>query len=130
MNTGCPFCNCSVDPARHLVPSNEIALVLLDAFPVSPGHTLVIPRKHVESLFELTSAEQSQIWGLVADARQYLSEKYHPDGFNIGLNEGSAAGQTISHAHLHIIPRYKGDVADPRGGVRWLIPEKAAYWIK
>jgi len=126
----CPFCSSSIEPSRFLVPPNDLAMVLYDSYPVSTGHSLIIPRKHVASLFDLSAAEQGQLWAVVAVAREILSEKFHPDGFNIGLNDGGAAGQTVPHAHIHIIPRYNGDVVDPRGGVRWVIREKAAYWDK
>jgi diadenosine tetraphosphate (Ap4A) HIT family hydrolase len=103
-------------------------MVLWDAFPVTEGHTLVVPRQHVASIYELSAEEQAALWAVVAEARGRLNDDLHPDGFNIGLNDGEAAGQTILHSHIHIIPRRDGDVADPRGGVRWIIPEKARYW--
>jgi len=88
----------------------------------------VIPRQHIASFFELSVVEQQELWALVAQIRAKLLEEYRPDGFNVGLNDGTAAGQTVRHAHIHVIPRYSGDVCDPRGGVRWIIPEKADYW--
>lgn len=88
----------------------------------------MIPKRHVESLFKLQADEQSAVWNFVAQVRDALKLKFNPDAFNIGLNDGVVSGQTILHAHIHIIPRRKGDVTDPRGGVRWLIPEKAKYW--
>jgi diadenosine tetraphosphate (Ap4A) HIT family hydrolase len=100
----------------------------VDAFPVAEGHTLVVPRKHVGSIYELSLAEQSTIWNLVGRVREQLLTRLAPDGFNIGFNGGLAAGQTVMHAHVHIIPRWKGDVPDPRGGVRWVISDKARYW--
>lgn len=121
----CPFC--APDPARVWM-EGDIGIVLWDAFPVSKGHSLVVPEQHVASLYELSSQDQASVWKLVGEARQRLQGEYHPEGFNIGLNDGRAAGQTIMHAHIHIIPRYAGDREDPRGGVRWIIPEKARYW--
>src|SRR5262249_3308688 len=109
---------------------NEYAIAFADAYPVTDGHTLVAPRKHVSSVYELTILEQRSIWDLVADVRQQLLTGLHPDGFNIGLNGGLAAGQTVAHAHVHVIPRRKGDVPDPRGGVRWVFADHAAYWNK
>ena len=106
----------------------ETAVAVLDGFPVSEGHSLVIPKRHFEALFELPEAELLQVWTLVAEVRQLLKTKHNPDGFNIGVNEGRAAGQTISHAHIHVIPRWAGDVPGPRGGIRWVIPAKAKYW--
>ena len=90
----------------------------------------MIPLKHVASLFELSATEQADLWQLVASVREQLQGEFNPDGFNVGLNDGTAAGQTVMHAHIHVVPRYVGDVADPRGGVRWIIPEKADYWSK
>lgn len=121
----CPFCR--IDSARSWI-SNEFGIALRDGFPVSPGHTLVVPRLHVASLFDLPDAERNALWTLVATVRTRLLEEFHPDGFNVGVNDGPAAGQTVSHAHIHVIPRYKGDVIDPRGGIRWILPAKAVYW--
>ena len=123
----CPFC--SLDPSRKWV-ENEHALAFPDAYPLADGHTLVIPRKHVSSIYELTAEEQSAIWSLVAEVRNRLLTGLKPDAFNIGLNDGLAAGQTVEHAHVHVIPRRKGDVPDPRGGIRWIIDDKANYWAK
>ena len=86
------------------------------------------PRAHAASIFDLSPMERSGLWKLVGQVREELKQKYAPDAFNIGINDGFAAGQTVPHAHIHIIPRRKGDVPDPRGGVRWVIPEKAKYW--
>ena len=107
---------------------SDAAAAVLDGFPISEGHTLVIPKRHVELLFDLPEDDLAKVWALVAKVRQVLKKKYKPDGFNIGVNEGRAAGQTVSHAHVHIIPRRAGDVPDPRGGIRWVIPGKAKYW--
>ncbi len=125
MIESCPFCNTE---AFVIVVENPIGIAFPDAFPLAEGHTLVIPRQHVSSVFDLSEADQTQLWQLVAQTRVKLSEQLNPAGFNIGINDGKAAGQTVPHAHIHIIPRYHGDVADPRGGVRWIIPEKAEYW--
>ncbi len=103
-------------------------MAFLDGFPITPGHTLVIPKRHVASLFELSEDEQAAVWRLVVQMRANLDSEIQPDGFNLGLNDGTAAGQTVMHAHVHIIPRRKGDTADPRGGVRWIFPDKARYW--
>ena len=122
----CPFCEL---PAERIVFSAEEALVIRDVFPVSPGHTLVMPRRHVGSFFELTEVERDCMFELLAQAKQELDHSFQPDGFNIGINDGAAAGQTVQHLHVHLIPRYRGDVPDPRGGVRWVMPGKAKYWI-
>ena len=121
----CPFCE--LDPEKAWFDT-EHGLVIRDGFPISEGHTLVIPRFHVSSLFDLDSETQAALWKLVAEVRRRLTDELEPDGFNIGLNDGEAAGQTVMHAHIHVIPRWKGDVPDPRGGVRWIIPDKARYW--
>lgn len=125
MPTVCPFCN--FDAARIYL-ENDAALAIPDAFPISQGHILVVPKCHVASLFDLADEERAAIWRLVARVRAKLWHDVNPDAFNIGVNDGQAAGQTVLHAHIHIIPRYLNDVADPRGGVRWVIPEKARYW--
>jgi diadenosine tetraphosphate (Ap4A) HIT family hydrolase len=121
----CPFC--ALDVAR-IQWKNSTAISFLDAYPVADGHTLVVPQRHVASLFELTKAEQADLWRLVAVVRAELVTKLTPDGFNMGVNDGEAAGQTVMHAHVHIIPRHRGDTADPRGGIRWIMPAKARYW--
>lgn len=103
-------------------------MAVLDGFPLSRGHALVVPRTHAASLFDLPAETQASVWALVTEVRATLVARYSPHAFNIGLNDGPAAGQTIPHAHVHVIPRYLGDVTDPRGGVRWVIPARAAYW--
>jgi diadenosine tetraphosphate (Ap4A) HIT family hydrolase len=103
-------------------------MVIRDGFPVSPGHTLVIPKRHVGSYFELRDAEADAMRSLLLAAKTKVDEAFRPDSYNIGINDGPQAGQTVPHVHMHLIPRYQGDVKDPRGGVRWLIPEKADYW--
>lgn len=103
-------------------------LAFFDGYPVSEGHALVIPHDPVLSLFELDDKVQAEVWDTVSRVRTILEERFAPDGFNIGVNDGQAAGQTIPHAHVHIIPRYRGDTSDPRGGIRWVIPDKAKYW--
>ena len=107
----------------------ELAFTIRDGFPVSPGHTLVIPRRHCETYFDATPEEQAAIWTLVDETRRELDAVLdpRPDGYNVGFNAGEAAGQTVMHLHIHVIPRYAGDVDNPRGGVRWVVPEKADY---
>jgi diadenosine tetraphosphate (Ap4A) HIT family hydrolase len=121
----CPFCT---SEESLIVAQNATAIALRDAYPVANGHTLVIPKQHVTSIFDLSDSDQAQLWELVAQVRTLLSQQLSPAGFNIGINDGEAAGQTVPHAHVHVIPRFQGDVPDPRGGVRWIIPEKAVYW--
>ncbi len=125
MSANCVFCH--LDEKRRLF-SNNLAIAIADAFPASRGHTLIIPKRHFVSLFDATDEERSALWELVEQSRQHLRSKYSPDGFNIGINDGIAAGQTVMHLHIHVIPRYAGDVEDPRGGVRWVMPDKAKYW--
>jgi len=125
MTAPCPFCSLPRDRILH---ERETAIAIRDGFPVSTGHTLVIPRRHVGSFFEVTDAECADLMSLLAAARDDLDRKFHPAGYNIGINDGAAAGQTVPHLHIHLIPRYAGDRDDPRGGVRRVLPDKAAYW--
>ena len=127
MTSPCPFCAL---PAGRIVHARESAVVIRDGFPVSPGHSLVIPKRHVSSFFEATDAERGDLLSLLAEARDDLERQFRPAGYNIGINDGAAAGQTVPHLHIHLIPRYVGDRDDPRGGVRWVLPDKAAYWKK
>ena len=127
MSPRCPFCSL---PAERLIQQSEFAFVMRDGFPISPGHTLIILKRHVASFFEVTEAERNDLMTLLAAARDDLDREFHPAGYNIGINEGAAAGQTVPHLHIHLIPRYEGDRDDPRGGVRWVLPDKAAYWDK
>jgi diadenosine tetraphosphate (Ap4A) HIT family hydrolase len=121
----CPFC--SLPPDRILLSSAN-AIALRDAYPISPGHTLIVPRRHVGSFFEATAQERAELLALLDEAKLELDAQFSPAAFNIGINDGPAAGQTVSHLHIHLIPRYVGDRTDPRGGVRWIIPDKADYW--
>lgn len=120
----CPFCE--PDPSRIVFGDSRV-LALWDGFPVSPGHLLIVPRRHVATWFEATQDEQQEIWQSIERGKEAICQFHQPDGFNIGINNGEAAGQTVPHLHLHIIPRYQGDVPDPRGGVRYVIPSKANY---
>ncbi len=128
MNEPQPCAFCDRIASGQITGANELAVAIPDAFPVTPGHTLVVPRRHVAGFFDLTDDEQAAVWRLVADVRANLLETRKPDGLNVGLNAGAAAGQTVPHAHVHVIPRYAGDSADPRGGVRHVMPGKARYW--
>jgi len=121
----CPFCAL---PFSRIIDSNPFGLVIRDGYPISPGHTLVIPKRHVGSFFELNPEEAADLMSLLRRAKTVLEMEFKPDGYNIGINDGAAAGQTVPHLHIHLIPRYIGDRPDPRGGVRWIIPEKADYW--
>lgn len=121
----CPFCSL---PADRTVLSSASAIALRDAYPISPGHTLIVPRRHVGSFFEATAQERADLLALLDEAKRELDAQFAPAAFNIGINDGPAAGQTVPHLHIHLIPRYVGDRIDPRGGVRWIIPDKADYW--
>lgn len=103
-------------------------MLIRDAYPVSPGHSLVIPKRHIGSWFEATPEEVSAMLELLEDGKTMPDASHHPDGYNIGINDGPAAGQAVPHLHMHLIPRFTGDVPDPRGGVRWVIADKARYW--
>jgi diadenosine tetraphosphate (Ap4A) HIT family hydrolase len=113
-----------------VLSKDDLFAVVQDKYPVSPGHTLIIPRRPVQRFSELTAAEKARLLELVDRALEQLKTTLSPtpDGFNLGINDGQAAGQTVPQFHFHVIPRYAGDVADPRGGVRWVIPSKARYW--
>ena len=122
----CPFCKLS--PGRVL-DSNDHAVAVADAFPVSPGHTLVIPKRHNSCYFELAMDEIAAVHELLCRMKTRLDETLNPAGYNIGINIGEAAGQTIGHLHVHLIPRFLGDIAEPRGGVRNVIPGKGPYQL-
>jgi len=121
--TACPFCNANTE----IVIENEYAFSICDRHPVSPGHSLIIPKKHVTNIFDLPLDDYHACFDLVRAVRKRLEREHRADGFNIGVNCGAVAGQTIAHAHVHLIPRYAGDVSKPRGGVRNVIPGKGDY---
>ncbi|MEW6458657.1 MAG: HIT domain-containing protein [Bacillota bacterium] len=106
---------------------NDLAFAIYDRYPVSVGHMLIIPKRHLPSYFDITTEERLSIFALVDDCRLMLQAKFNPNGYNIGINDGEAAGQSVWHCHVHLIPRYFGDVDNPRGGVRGAIPEKRIY---
>jgi diadenosine tetraphosphate (Ap4A) HIT family hydrolase len=121
----CPFCSLSDD---RIVGQNEHAVWIRDGFPVSPGHSLVIPKRHVGSFFEINAHERAALLELLDQAKTSADAEFQPAAYNVGINDGAAAGQTVPHLHIHLIPRVHRDQVDPRGGVRWVIPEKADYW--
>ena len=121
----CVFCN--IDKSRIEI-ENDLALSFKDLYPVTEGHTLVIPKRRVQSFFELSSNEKKAMFELLESQKQDLQNKDKLiTGFNIGINDGQDAGQTVMHCHIHLIPRRNGDVEDPRGGVRGVIPSKQKY---
>jgi len=121
----CPFCH--LIASDDVTESNAHAVAFADGYPVAAGHTLVVPRRHVASVFDLSAEEYAALWEVVGAVRGRLTADGCP-AFTIGVNDGAAAGQTVGHAHVHVIPRRAGDVSDPRGGVRWVLPERAGYW--
>jgi ATP adenylyltransferase len=121
----CPFC--FPDAELELITESATAYAIADKFPVSNGHTLIIPKRHVENYFDLTFREQSACIFMLNYVKEILQERFQPDGFNIGINIREAAGQTVPHAHIHLIPRYQRDVDKPEGGVRGVIPGKKMY---
>lgn len=127
----CPFCDIANQSGHsRILLQNEHGIVIRDGFPVTDGHTLVIPKRHVGSFFEITDEERQSLLSLLDQAKTNIQEEYQPSAFNIGINDGPAAGQTVPHLHIHLIPRYKEEGIDPRGGVRWVVPTKADYWSK
>ncbi|ADE12574.1 HIT family protein [Sideroxydans lithotrophicus] len=118
----CPFCK-----PDGILFENELAYAKPDKFPVNPGHLLIIPRRHIADFFLTTEAEKNALLSLLDKAKHHLDGQYAPAGYNVGINVGEVAGQTIMHVHLHLIPRYRGDMDNPRGGVRGVIPSRQAY---
>ncbi|MDP2760583.1 MAG: HIT family protein [Sideroxyarcus sp.] len=122
-NDPCLFCT---DP-RGVSIQHELAFSARDSYPASPGHTVVIPRRHVASFFDLTAEEVAACMHLIKEEKKLIDDEFRPEGYNIGVNVGPEAGQSIFHVHIHIIPRHKGDVENPQGGVRHVIPKKGHY---
>lgn len=112
---------------NEYILENDLALGRFDDFPVNKGHMEFVTKRHVSTFFETTLEEKNAIFDLMDQAKAMLDEQYHPDGYNVGINCGESAGQTVMHVHVHLIPRYKGDVDNPRGGVRGIIPDKKNY---
>lgn len=128
-NMKCPFCEIvSSDDHSRVIAANATTLAIYDAYPVTEGHSLIIPKRHVSSFFATTSEERADMLQLVDSVKDILDNQFQPGSFNIGINDGPAAGQTVPHVHVHLIPRYSSETRDPRGGIRWVVPEKANYW--
>lgn len=121
----CIFCE-----IKDYILENNLAYGIFDKFPASKGHMLFIPKRHVSNFFDITKEEREAIFDLVDRGKELLDEKYNPDGYNIGVNIEECGGQTVFHVHVHLIPRYKGDVEDPRGGVRGAIPQNMKYAMR
>lgn len=123
----CLFCDYT-DAAKHqIIAENNLAYARWDNFPASLGHLEVVPKRHVVSFFDLKQTEILALYALISEAKKQVDERYVPAGYNIGINDGEAAGRTIHHLHIHLIPRYQNDVENPRGGVRHIIPGKGNY---
>jgi diadenosine tetraphosphate (Ap4A) HIT family hydrolase len=122
MSEPCLFC-----VPRGVTRRNGLAYCTRDSYPVSPGHSLIIPFRHCAGFFDLTSEEMAACMELVVAEQRTLQEELNPDGYNVGVNVGAAAGQSVAHVHIHLIPRYRGDHPRPQGGVRQVIPDKADY---
>jgi len=125
MTDKCIFCN--LRDERIIYECNH-TIAFIDTYPASPGHTLVVPKRHIPTYFDASEDEILAIGKAVQICKEFLDNEFNPDAYNIGINNGEAAGQSIKHLHVHIIPRYKGDVDDPKGGVRWILKNKANYW--
>jgi len=120
----CVFCDIQKD---RIIYQDSLWIAILDGYPVSEGHTLLIPKRHCETYFDLNQVELGTLIGAIDRVKEILDSKYKPNGYNIGVNCGEAAGQTVMHCHIHVIPRYNGDCEDPRGGVRGVIQSKQKY---
>jgi len=120
----CPFCEM---PSSQIIIENDHAKAFYDKYPVQKGHLLVVPKRHISSYFEASEEEILAIHQLLHQGKEIIEEAYHPDGYNIGVNVGVNGGQTVMHLHVHLIPRYKGDIDDPRGGIRKAIPNLVPY---
>lgn len=118
----CPLCDEQIIPIE-----NDLAYAVYDTNPASPGHCLIVPKRHVALYFDATEEEKAAIWSLADQMKTLIDKDYQPDAYNIGINIGPVAGQSVPHIHVHIIPRYQGDVEDPKGGVRGVIPAKRRY---
>jgi len=120
----CIFCNIE---KNRIVLENKIAYAIYDNFPVSQGHMLIIPKKHFNNYFDTDQYTKDKMWELLDSCKELIDRKFIPDAYNIGINCGEAAGQSVMHFHIHLIPRYAGDIANPKGGVRGVIPDKRIY---
>lgn len=123
----CIFCNIYKNDKSKIIAQNDIAFAIYDNYPVNEGHMLIIPKRHFDNFFDATPDEISAIYSLLHDCKKIIDEKYKPTGYNVGVNIGYDGGQTIMHLHIHLIPRYKGDVDNPKGGIRRLKPQKVYY---
>lgn len=121
----CVFCD--IIKNKSYFYENEYVVAFFDSYPVSKGHTLIVPKRHIENYFDTNEEERNAINKAIFDVKDILETKYKIDGYNIGTNDGLVAGQSVMHLHIHLIPRYRGDMENPKGGVRGVIPEKMKY---
>ena len=128
MKEDCAFCQIINNEKQGILAQNALAFSIRDGYPVSEGHSLIIPCRHVGSFFDISSDECKALFELLDNVKIELDKQHSPDAYNIGINDGMQAGQTLQYLHIHLIPRYQGDIDDPRGGIRWLFPHKAQYW--
>ena len=119
----CVFC----EPSGRILYEDDWVYAMFDHYPVNPGHVLIIPKRHVVSVFDTTPKEREAMLEAVTRIKPLVDKAYQPLGYNVGINDGTVAGQTIMHCHVHVIPRYEGDVSDPRGGIRGVIPNRKTY---
>lgn len=125
-NSGsCPFCRVTDD---QVVGTSRFGFAIRDAYPITDGHTLIIPNDHVMSIYSMSKEKILDLFEFTIEIRGQLMRQFSPGGFNVAVNDGRAAGQTVGHGHIHVIPRYSGDTPDPRGGVRWVVSKHAKYW--
>ena len=124
----CRFCMSK--PGRRVMVEGKHGFAAYDKHPASEGHFLVVSYRHFFDYFDITDEERDDLWSLVAEGKKMVDEKFNPDGYNVGINIGKWAGQSIPHLHIHVIPRYKGDVENPKGGVRGVIPANKLYEFK
>ena len=117
-------------PSERIIAECKLTYTIRDGYELSPGHSLILPKRHMPTFFDVTVDEQAALFAAIQQAKQELDREFSPDGYNIGINNGEFAGQSIPHLHIHLIPRYRGDVENPKGGVRWALPERADYWTK
>ena len=123
-NNGCIFCDLN---SNEIFLTDALCYARWDSYPVGKGHALIIPSRHVADYFEVTDDERRALWDMVDRTKEFVADEFKPDGFNVGINVGAAAGQSVFHLHIHLIPRYKGDMENPKGGVRGVIPDKQKY---
>ena len=126
----CIFCLIQKEKREKCIAESKYFFVRYDKFPVNKGHADIVSKKHLVSIFDLGEDEIKDLFQIIKETKKIIDKKFHPDAYNIGVNEGRAAGRTVDHLHIQFIPRYKGDVADPTGGIRNVIPRKGNYLKK